>query len=124
MQVGFCSRNWNDPTVRASNPRYQVDHGTTVFYCQPCLTMVGSVMTVVAGHGVYSTLDHGTLPTMVKNYFIVILLKISRKKQNRLCFAKTLQLKHHSCTLDHLKITGLCGTMVNHVQPRFAKNAC
>ena len=63
----------------AELPRYQVDHGTTVFHRQPCLTMVGSVMTVVAGHGVYSTLDHGTLPTMAKNYLIVISLKISRK---------------------------------------------
>ena len=37
--------------------------------------MVGVVMTVVAGHGVYCSLDHGTLPTMAKNYFVVILLK-------------------------------------------------
>ena len=35
--------------------------------------MVGIVMTVVAGHRVYCTLDHGTLPTMAKNYFVILL---------------------------------------------------
>ena len=32
-------------------PRRQDDHGTIVFYCQPCLTMVDSVVAMVSDHG-------------------------------------------------------------------------
>ena len=32
-------------------PRRQVDHGITVFHCQPWLTMVGHAMTMVSDHG-------------------------------------------------------------------------
>ena len=32
-------------------PRRQDDHGTIVFHCQPCLTMVDSVVAMVSDHG-------------------------------------------------------------------------
>jgi len=49
------------------SPLHQVDHGTMAFHCQPSLTTVGSVnVAIVTGHGVYSTLDHDSLPTMGK----------------------------------------------------------
>lgn len=41
--------------------------------------MVGSVMIVVVGYGVYCIFDYGILLIMVKNYFVIILLKISIK---------------------------------------------
>ena len=34
-----------------SLPRRQDDHGTMVFQCQPWLTMVGRVVTMVSDHG-------------------------------------------------------------------------
>ena len=34
-----------------SSPRRQDDHGTMVFQCQPWLTMVGRVVTMVSDHG-------------------------------------------------------------------------
>ena len=57
FNIIFMSLNF---AVNVDSLRYQVDHGATVFQCQPCFTVVCSVMIVVAGHGVYCTLDHGT----------------------------------------------------------------
>ena len=39
-----------------------------VFHCQPWLTMVDSVVTMMPDHGDSFTADHGSWSTMVKKY--------------------------------------------------------
>ena len=34
-------------------PRKEMDHGTTVFHCRPCLNVVGDRVTVACDHGVF-----------------------------------------------------------------------
>ena len=49
--------------------------------------MVGIVMTVVAGHGVYCTLDQSTLPTMAGGQ--ILLFSYFTKKQYYSAFTET-----------------------------------
>ena len=55
------------------SPRRQGDHGTMVFHCQPWLTMVDSVVTMMPDHGDSFTADHGSWSTMVKKYHYQVL---------------------------------------------------
>ena len=59
--------------VIEETPRRQDDHGTMVFHCQPWLTMVDSVVTMVSDRGHSLTADHGSRSTMVTKYHCQVL---------------------------------------------------